>query len=162
MCWRTRCCRTAKSRSSGCCELMGNMPFQPPPGMISNETVFAAPGRWRRGSWVRFWDGNWQVKGGYERLTLTNLGGVCRTVFGWQNSVEDIAVAFGLHNGLKAWKNGETGDITPLEYPPATLAGTPLATTNATPTVVVTQNAHGYLVGQVVLISGAPLTNGIP
>lgn len=138
------------------------MPFQPPPGMISNETVFAAPGRWRRGSWVRFWDGNWQVKGGYERLTLTNLGGVCRTVFGWQNSVEDIAVAFGLHNGLKAWKNGETGDITPLEYPPATLAGTPLATTNATPTVVVTQNAHGYLVGQVVLISGAPLTNGIP
>jgi hypothetical protein len=93
---------------------MGNLPFQPPPGMVSNDTVFAAPGRWRRGSWVRFWEGNWQVKGGYERLTLDNLGGVCRTVFGWDDREEEANIAFGLHNGLKAWRGGQLADITPL------------------------------------------------
>lgn len=141
---------------------MANMAFQPPTGLISNETVFTSPGRWRRGSWVRFWDGAWQVKGGFERLTLTNLGGVCRTVFGWQDAVEDIAISFGLHNGLKVWKNSLVTDITPLLFGPVTLGANPLATTNLSPTVVVTQFAHGYSIGQTVLIAGAALTNGIP
>ena len=103
---------------------MSNMPFNPPPGMVSDDTVFAAPGRWRRGSWVRFWENNWQLKGGWERLLLDNLGGVCRTVFGWQDRTEFTAIAFGLHNGLKYWQSGTFADITPAEFVAGQIDGT--------------------------------------
>jgi len=103
---------------------VSNMPFSPPPGMVSDETVFAAPGRWRNGSWVRFWEGNWQVKGGFERLLLDNLGGVCRAVLGWQDASEFQSVAFGLHNGLKFWQSGLFQDITPAEFVAGEVDGT--------------------------------------
>lgn len=103
---------------------MANMPFNPPPGMVSDDTVFNAPGRWRRGSWVRFWEGSWQLKGGWERLILDNLGGVCRTVFGWQDGMEIMSVAFGLHNGLKYWQSGVFADITPAAFVAGQIDGT--------------------------------------
>ena len=103
---------------------MPNLPFNPPPGMVSDETVFNAPGRWRRGSWVRFWEGGWQIKGGWERLLLDNLGGVCRTVFGWQDPDEVLSVAFGLHNGLKFWQSGTFLDITPAAFVTGQIDGT--------------------------------------
>lgn len=142
---------------------MTNMPFSPPPGMIGDDTVFAAPGRWRNGSWVRFWEGNWQVKGGYERLLLTNLGGVCRAVLGWQDGAGVQSVAFGLHNALRFWQSGLFQNITPaLNFPPQTLGANPISTVNLSPTVTMAQPAHGYQVGQSVTISGATTpVNGI-
>jgi hypothetical protein len=103
---------------------MPNMPFTLPTGMVSDDTVFAAPGRWRRGSWVRFWEGSWQIKGGFERFLLDNLGGVCRTVFGWQDQQEITSVAFGLHNGLKYWQSGTFADITPAAFVAGQIDGT--------------------------------------
>lgn len=103
---------------------MANMPFQPPPGLVSDETVFAAPGRWRRGSWVRFFNGNWQVKGGWERLSLENLGGRCRAVLGYQDTDSVQTVAFGLHNGLKVWQNSIISNITPVDFVAGQIDGT--------------------------------------
>ena len=103
---------------------MANLAWMPPPGMVSDDTVFAAPGRWRRGSWVRFWEGNWQVKGGWEKLLLDNLAGVCRSVFAWQDQDEILSVAFGLHNGLKYWQSGVFADITPALFVDGQIDGT--------------------------------------
>lgn len=141
---------------------MSNMPFNPPPGMVSDETVFAAPGRWRRGSWVRFWEGNWQIKGGWERLFLPALGGVCRAVFGWQDRTEQTAIAFGLHNGLKYWQGGALSDITPaLEFLPVTLPASAVNTTISAPQVTIVQNAHPWKVGQSMTLSGIGVVGGI-
>src|SRR4051812_27422025 len=96
-------------------------PFRPPPGMISDDTVVAVPGRWANGSLARMYEGGWQVKGGWERLTLDNLGGVCRSVLGWTDTVSVQDIAFGLHNGLKVWQGGLLSDITPIA-PPAAVA----------------------------------------
>jgi hypothetical protein len=93
--------------------------------MVSDDTVFASPGRWRRGSWVRFWENNWQIKGGWERFSLDNLGGVCRCVFAWQDRFEVNTVAFGLHNGLKYWQAGTAiTDITPADFIAGQIDGT--------------------------------------
>lgn len=130
--------------------------------MVSDETVFAAPGRWADGSWVRFWQGSWQVKGGWEKLLLDNLGGVCRSVYGWQDQAETLCIAFGLHNGLRGWVSGTYSDITPqYNFLAQSLGNDPLSTTITTPTVVVAQPGHGFSVGQSVAISGAPPFNGI-
>jgi hypothetical protein len=103
---------------------MGNLSFTPPPGLIGDDTVFAAPGRWRNGSLVRFWQGSWQVKGGWERLTFENLGGVCRAVLGWTTRSEEQAVAFGLHNGLKVWRGSTVSNITPASFVVGQVDGT--------------------------------------
>jgi hypothetical protein len=103
---------------------MTNTPFTPPTGLVNDDTVFASPGRWRNGSLARFWDDSWQVKGGWERLTLDNLGGVCRSVLGWTDVNEFTAVGFGLHNGLKVWRGGLTSDITPTGFVAGQVDGT--------------------------------------
>lgn len=96
--------------------MANNMPFAPPPGLIGDDTVFSAPGRWRNGSMVRFFQGSWQVRGGWERLSVTNLGGVCRAVLGWQDGIDAQTIAFGQHNSLKVWKDNVISDITPAAF----------------------------------------------
>lgn len=98
--------------------------YAPPPGMISDDTVFAAPGRWANGSLARFFADGWQIKGGWERLTLENLGGVCRAVHTWTDTVNVLDVAFGLHNGLKVWQGGLVFDITPAGFVAGQIDGT--------------------------------------
>jgi len=103
---------------------MTNTPFSPPPGLTSDDTVFAAPGRWGNGSLARFYQGGWQIKGGWERLTLDNLGGVCRSVHTWTDTVSVLDIAFGLHNGLKVWQGSLLSDIAPVGFVPGQIDGT--------------------------------------
>jgi hypothetical protein len=103
---------------------MPNTPFNPPPGMVSDETTYNAPGRWLKGSWVRFWEGNWQVKGGYESMGIPNLGGVCRSVLGWQDVNGNACLGFGIHNGLGFWSGGQYSNITPTGFTAGSIDGT--------------------------------------
>lgn len=141
---------------------MSNMPFQPPTGLIGDDTVFSAPGRWRNSSMIRFWQGTWEVKGGWERLSLENLGGVCRAVLGWTNSQDYQTVAFGLHNALKVWRDSLISDITPLyQHRPVALIADPFTTTNAIALVQVQLADHGLEIGDSVAFSGAAVFNGV-
>lgn len=141
---------------------MTNTPFQPPTGFVSDDTVFSAPGRWRRGSMVRFFNGSWQIRGGWERLMLDQLGGVCRGVFGWTDALDVLNIAFGTHQTLEIWQSGSHADITPpYEFPPVTLGANPLATVNGSNVVTVTQAAHNYATGQTVNFTGAAVFNNV-
>lgn len=142
---------------------MTQTPFQLPPGMTNDDTTFASPGRWGNGSNVRFYEDNWQTKGGWERLTLSTLKGVCRSVLGWADTTNVQDIAFGEHNALEVWNSGLLYDITPaLKYAATTLPGTnPLAVTSGSPAVVVTQPGHNNKVGDSVTISGATAVGGI-
>ena len=75
---------------------------------------------------MRFWENNWQLKGGWERLLLDNLGGVCRTVFGWRDRTEFTAIAFGLrHNGLEILAiGGPSRTLRPVEFVVGQIDGT--------------------------------------
>lgn len=83
-----------------------------PPGIVGDETDFATPG-FKDAVNVRFWRGKPELIKGWEKLTSTLLGGVCRAVFPWSDGNNVFTLAFGLHNGLKVWQSGLVADITP-------------------------------------------------
>lgn len=130
-------------------------PFQPPTGLVSDDTVFSAPGRWKDADGARFYDGNWQAQAGFESLTTTLLTGVCRAVFGWTDITNVQNFAFGTHSNLQVWRDGALTDITPVLDTPVTLGANPIATTNLSATIVVTDTAHGLAIGDPVTLSGA-------
>ena len=103
---------------------MSNMPFNPPTGLVNDDTSFAEQGRWLNGSLARFYGDSWQVKGGWERLILDNLGGVCRSVLSWTDTTNDLNLAFGRHNGLSVWRDNVLYDITPAEFVAGSIDGT--------------------------------------
>lgn len=129
---------------------MANTPFVPPPGFRSDDTKFLATGSWRGGSLIRFWEGQWQVRGGWERLSLTKLNGVCRACFAWTDGLPNVSqtnIAFGTHQTLELWQAGTQVDITPTLNPaPVAMGVDPIAITNGSATVTVTMTAHGLVV----------------
>lgn len=132
-------------------------PLDIPPGLVNDDTSFSAAPRWYDGSNVRFRLGRAQVVGGWESLVGTALTGVCRTVFTWTDKLSVLDVAFGTHSALQLWQGGAVYTITPtLKYPPVILtASSPIATSNGTPTIVVTQAGHPYTTGDSMVITGA-------
>ena len=128
-----------------------------PPGIISDDTSFASAPRWRDGSNVRFRLGRPQIIGGWELLVSTALTGVCRNIFPWTDNSSIINIGFGTHSALQVWQGGALYTITPtLALPAITLpSAAPIATSNGTPTIVVTWNGHPLIVGDSVVISGA-------
>jgi len=55
--------------------------LDPPPGIVSDDTTFAARGRWADASNVRFWNGRPQVIGGWEAFVTLAGGGECVAIF---------------------------------------------------------------------------------
>ena len=134
-------------------------PFVLPPGFVTDDTTFNAPGRWRDGQMVRFFEGSWQVRAGWEQLTLDLLGGVCRAVFPWTDNEAVLNIAFGTHATLEIWQSGVHENITPQ-----------VSESGAAPdygvTTFIGQNAVGVreptfrTVGDLVTISGVPVPTG--
>jgi hypothetical protein len=89
------------------------IPLDLPPGLNSDDTSFAAGGRWADGSNVRFRMGRPQVIGGWEGLSATPLIGVCRAILPWTDNAAVLNIAFGTHSKLQLWQGGALFDITP-------------------------------------------------
>lgn len=89
------------------------IPLDVPPGINSDDTTFAASPAWSDGSHMRFVEGRAQTTGGWERVTLSSLPGVCRTVFSWTDNSNVQTLAFGQHNKLHVWQGGTLADVTP-------------------------------------------------
>lgn len=87
--------------------------LQVQPGVVLDDTAAASKGRWIAADRVRFEDGRAQVIGGWERLSLTDLGGVCRGSVSWICHGGVHRVAFGSHDRLEVLVNGSVSDITP-------------------------------------------------
>lgn len=99
-------------------------PLQLEPGIVADDTVLARIGRWIDGSMVRFVRGRPQLIGGWERIVLTALGGVCRNVFAWMDNASRLNIAFGTHTGLYVFKGGVLYNITPAGLAAGQVNGT--------------------------------------
>lgn len=102
---------------------MTRQAFQPPPGLVSDDTMFYAPNRWIDASGIRFYEQNWQSRLGYERMTLDPLKGVCRTIHAWTDTANNDNAAFGCHNGLQVWRPATLYDITPAAFTAGSIDG---------------------------------------
>lgn len=130
------------------------IPIDIPAGLDSDDTTFAASPAWADACNVRFRLGRPQTIGGWEKLTLSQLSGVCRGALAWSDNAGKLTLAFGTHSNLQLAQGGGFYDITP--FGPATLlAADPLTVTNGSATMSVSQTAHGLSTGQSVALSGA-------
>jgi hypothetical protein len=87
--------------------------LEPPPGLISDDTTFAAEGAWEDGNNVRFVRGKPQTIRGWETLFNDTLTGVCRNTLAWTEQQAGLNIAFGTHSALQVYVSGTLSTITP-------------------------------------------------
>ena len=93
--------------------------LQIPPGVIVDDTTFSVgQSAWADVNNIRFWRGQPQTIGGWQRLMTTALTGVCRNIFPWTNNAGVLNIAFGTNTNLEVWIDGDLFDITPLVTSP--------------------------------------------
>lgn len=144
---------------------MPQFPLEYVAGVVSDDTVLTRGGRYIDADKVRFVRAGPgqplkpQLIGGWERLSLTAVTGICRTAFAWTDNDGDLNIAFGTHSKLILWQGGAFYDITPYG-PPARLGTDPLTTVNLSTTVTVAHTAHGLSSGSH-RFYGATATGGI-
>lgn len=83
------------------------------PGVVLDNTPAASRGRWIAADKVRFDDGRAQTIGGWESLSLSSLGGTCRSVLSWTCNDGVHRLAFGQHDRLEVLEGGALYDVTP-------------------------------------------------
>jgi hypothetical protein len=93
------------------------VPLQIPPGLVGDDTIHAAKGRWAAASGIRWREGRPEVEGGFESLTATLLTGVCRGALAWTDNAAILNFAAGTTQKVQLWQAGAVYDITPFGPP---------------------------------------------
>ena len=95
-----------------------------PPGIDLDDTTFlTGQSAWADVANVRFWRGQPQTIGGWQRLVVNALSGICRKVFSWTDNSGQINIGFGTHSNLQVWLAGVLYDITPSAFVPGNING---------------------------------------
>jgi hypothetical protein len=90
------------------------IPFEPPPGLNSDDTAFAAEGRWADGNNARFRLGRAQTIGGWSKKGATAFT-TARSTFAWQNQSNQEVVAIASTTAPKLQVNvaGTVSNVSP-------------------------------------------------
>ena len=147
------------------------------PGVVKDITEYAAGKNgpyWVDSDLVRFKNGYPEKLGGWQKDVIYGLNpsgnattaeitieGIARRMVYWRSSTDgEDRLAIGTHNHLFIYLNGLLYDITPLRKTSAGLSN-PIATTNESTTVTITDASHGAETGDWVVLSGTTATGGI-
>jgi hypothetical protein len=133
------------------------------PGVNRENTRYTTEGGWYECDKVRFRQGNPEVIGGWEPLSLGRYLGVCRSLWNWVTLGKLNLVSVGTNLKFYIERGGAYFDITPIRTT-TTLPLDPF-TGNGTTTVTVNAPTNGALTGDFVTFSGvtgayASLLNG--
>ena len=147
------------------------------PGIVKDVTEYATGKNgpfWVDSDLVRFKNGYPEKLGGWQKDTIfalnpsgnitsteTTIEGIARRMVYWRSDSDgEDRLVVGTHNHLLIIENGSLYDITPLRKTSTGLSN-PIATTDESTTVVITDNTHGAETGDWVVISGASATGGV-
>lgn len=102
------------------------VPIEVPPGIVVDDTTFSVgQTAWADCNNIRFWRGQPQVIGGWQRLVTTAATGVCRSIFPWTDNGAQLNIGFGTNTNLELWIGGSLYDITPSSgFTPGNVDGT--------------------------------------
>lgn len=139
---------------------MSLVPIELPPGLYTEDSDRAARGRWKAGNRVRFYKGKPESIGGWSKATSAAWLGQCRGLRDFQALSGLQYVGIGTHLKLYIAAGDALSDITPIRAS-STIDADPFATTDASADVVVTDTAHGALLGDFVTFAGATAVGGI-
>jgi hypothetical protein len=129
------------------------------PGVNRENTRYTTEGGWYEGDKIRFRQGNPEKIGGWSRFSDGFFLGVCRSLWTWVTLGGASLVGVGTNLKFYIAQGGTYYDITPIRVQ-ATLTD-PFATQDASPTVTVTDVAHGSFTGDFVTFSGADPVAGL-
>ena len=122
------------------------------PGINKENTRYTTEGGWFEGDKIRFRQGNPEVIGGWEPLSVNTFLGTCRSLWNWVTLGNLNLVSVGTNLKFYIEQGGAYNDITPIRDT-VTLPLDPF-TGNGTTTVTVNDTAHGAITGDFVTFSG--------
>ena len=140
--------------------MLTKLTFQP--GINRDSTSYTNSGGWFDSDFVRFRNGLPEKIGGWTKVYQEQeaLIGKCRKLFGWTSLVGNGYLACPTNIKFYVDNSSEIIDITPLRRN-VTLGSSPIATTNGSSDIVITDVNHGAQIGNYITVSGATTTNGI-
>ena len=132
------------------------------PGINRDTTSYTNTGGWFDSDFIRFRNGLPEKIGGWTKVyaNQTPLIGKCRKMYDWSNLVGNKFLA--MPTNVKFYVDNSSGilDITPIRRS-VTLGANPIATTNTSNVITITDVNHGAVVNDYITISGATAVNGI-
>lgn len=124
-----------------------------PPGVDRESTEYTAEGRWYGANNVRFRGHFAEAIGGWLRDGDTNLEGIVRSVFSFVTYDGNQYGAVGTNWKFYLMSGSSPYDITPIRK--STAPDDCITSTNTSPLLTIADVAHGAIVNDFVLISGA-------
>lgn len=132
------------------------------PGIFRDGTRYSAEGTWYDCDKIRFRKGYPEKIGGWRKYSPNSHLGSTRNIHDWGTVDGGRYIALGTHLKLYVVQGDNFYDVTPIASS-QTLGADPLAVTDTTAVVVVTDVEHGLTVGAYVVLSGATgPVGGIP
>lgn len=125
----------------------------PKPGVNRENTRYTNEGGWYSCDKIRFRQGTPEKLGGWQYISTTNYLGVCRSMWPWATLNGNPYLGAGTNLKYYIYWSGSYYDITPIRAS-SVINNNPFALT-ASPTVTVTDTAHGCVTGDFVTFSGA-------
>lgn len=136
-----------------------DLPFAP--GVVRDDTAYAAKGRWYDANKVRFvkvGEEAWpQSIGGWDFVSQDMFSGVCRGLHSWLDTSSQVNIAVGTNLKLYDIFSAQLYDITPTKLGASGTLTTPFTTTTGQRAVVVSHSNHNLIVNDVVVY-----TSGVP
>ena len=131
------------------------------PGLNREGTDYSNEGGWYDGDKIRFRSGFPEKIGGWIRFANDTFVGICRALWNWIDyDSQNNYIGLGTNKKYYIEKGGTYNDITPI-YQTVTLGANPIATTNGSTTVTITDGTYTPNVGDYIIVSGATAVGGI-
>jgi hypothetical protein len=131
------------------------------PGVNREGTRYSTEGGWFSCDKIRFRSGQPEKIGGWAQVTNSQFLGICRSLWTWASlgGAKYIGLGTNLKYYIALAGGGIYNDVTPIRSS-VTINNNPFALT-ASPTVTVTDTAHGCITGDFVTFSGAVDIGGL-
>lgn len=129
------------------------------PGVNRESTTLANEGGWFDCDKIRFRSGYPEKLGGWTLLSSGTYLGTCRSLWNWVTLNSFNLMGVGTELKFYIEYGGTYYDITPIRR--TVTLNNPFATTYDSPTITVTDAAHGAITGDFVTFSGASTVAGL-
>jgi hypothetical protein len=131
------------------------------PGVNREGTRYSTEGGWFSCDKIRFRSGQPEKIGGWAQVTNSQFLGICRALWAWSSlgGAKYVGLGTNLKYYIALAGGGIYNDVTPIRAS-VTINNNPFALT-ASPTVTVTDTAHGCITGDFVTFSGAVNIGGV-
>jgi hypothetical protein len=130
-------------------------------GVNREGTRYSTEGGWFSCDKIRFRSGQPEKIGGWQQVTNSQFLGICRSLWAWSSlgGARYVGLGTNLKYYITLAGGGLYNDVTPIRDT-VTLTN-PFSTTNGSPTVAVSDVAHGGATGDFVTFSGATAVGGL-